>query len=54
VGIAGGKGKGAIYRKGQLVGTYPEDQLLSELRREIEKVIEEQYPDFVHEITRKA
>lgn len=51
VGIAGGKGKGAIYRKGQLVGTYPEDQLLIELRREIEKVIEEQYPDFVHEIT---
>jgi len=54
VGVAGGKGKGAIYRKGQLVGTYPEDQLLIELRREIEKVIEEQYPDFIHEITRTA
>ena len=24
VGVAGGKGKGAIYRKGELVGTYPE------------------------------
>jgi (E)-4-hydroxy-3-methylbut-2-enyl-diphosphate synthase len=52
VGIAGGKGKGAIYRKGLLVGTFPEDRLLAELRKEIEKVIEEQYPDFLHEINR--
>jgi len=51
VGIAGGKGKGAIYRKGALVGTYPEDALLGALRVEIEKVIAEQYPDFAHEIT---
>jgi (E)-4-hydroxy-3-methylbut-2-enyl-diphosphate synthase len=51
VGIAGGKGKGAIYRKGQLIGTFPEERLLGELRREIEKVIAEQYPDFIHEIT---
>ncbi|HTV72368.1 MAG TPA: flavodoxin-dependent (E)-4-hydroxy-3-methylbut-2-enyl-diphosphate synthase [Candidatus Acidoferrales bacterium] len=52
VGIAGGKGKGAIYRKGELVGTFPEERLLDELRNEIEKVIQEQYPDFVHEINR--
>ena len=39
VGIAGGKGKGAIYRKGELVGTFPEAQLLGALREEIEKVI---------------
>jgi len=53
VGIAGGKGKGAIYRKGELVGTFPEADLLGRLRVEIEKVIEEQYPDYLHEIHRE-
>ncbi len=52
VGVAGGKGKGAIYRKGELVGTYPEDRLLGALRLEIEKVIAEQYPDYAHELQR--
>ena len=50
VGVAGGKGKGAIYRKGELIGTFPEDRLLGALRLEIEKVIAEQYPDYKHEI----
>ncbi len=50
VGVAGGKGKGAIYRKGALVGTFPEAELLGVLRIEIEKVIVEQYPDFIGEI----
>jgi (E)-4-hydroxy-3-methylbut-2-enyl-diphosphate synthase len=50
VGVAGGKGKGAIYRKGELVGTFPEDRLLGALRLEIEKVIADQYPDYIHEI----
>jgi (E)-4-hydroxy-3-methylbut-2-enyl-diphosphate synthase len=54
VGIAGGKGKGAIYRKGELVGTYTEGQLLGALRSEIEKVIAEQYPDYLHEINRET
>ncbi|HEY4441931.1 MAG TPA: flavodoxin-dependent (E)-4-hydroxy-3-methylbut-2-enyl-diphosphate synthase [Candidatus Elarobacter sp.] len=54
VGIAGGKGKGAIYRKGELVGTYPEGELLGQLRLEIEKVIADQYPDYHHEINRDA
>jgi (E)-4-hydroxy-3-methylbut-2-enyl-diphosphate synthase len=54
VGIAGGKGKGAIYRKGELVGTYPEGQLLDALRGEIEKVIAEQYPDYLHETNRET
>ncbi len=54
VGIAGGKGKGAIYRKGELVGTYPEGQLLGQLRLEIEKVIIEQYPDYIHETNRET
>lgn len=50
VGVAGGKGKGAIYRKGELVGTFTEERLLGALRLEIEKVIEEQYPDYKHEV----
>jgi (E)-4-hydroxy-3-methylbut-2-enyl-diphosphate synthase len=51
VGVAGGKGKGAIYRKGRLVGTYPEESLLGALRAEIERVILEQYPDYQHEVS---
>jgi (E)-4-hydroxy-3-methylbut-2-enyl-diphosphate synthase len=50
VGVAGGKGKGAIYRAGELVGTFPEEQLLGALRLEIEKVIVEKYPTYAHEI----
>lgn len=49
VGVAGGKGKGAIYRKGELVGTFPEADLLGALRIEIEKVIVDIYPDFIGE-----
>jgi (E)-4-hydroxy-3-methylbut-2-enyl-diphosphate synthase len=54
VGIAGGKGKGAIYRKGELVGTFPESELLGKLRMEIEKVIADQYPEYLSEINRDA
>ncbi len=50
VGVAGGKGKGAIYRAGELVGTFPEEELLGALRLEIEKVIAEKYPQYAHEI----
>lgn len=50
VGVAGGKGKGAIYRAGRLVGTYAEGELLSALRQEIENVIAEKYPQYAHEI----
>ncbi len=50
VGVAGGKGKGAIYRAGRLVGTYAESELLSALRQEIENVIAEKYPQYAHEI----
>jgi (E)-4-hydroxy-3-methylbut-2-enyl-diphosphate synthase len=49
VGVAGGKGKGAIYRKGELVGTFPENELLGALRTEIENVIADKYPDYLHE-----
>jgi (E)-4-hydroxy-3-methylbut-2-enyl-diphosphate synthase len=54
VGIAGGKGKGAIYRKGELVGTFPEAELLGMLRVEIEKVIAEQYPEYIGDLERTA
>ena len=37
VGIACGKGKGAIFRKGEVVGTASEDNLLKALMAEIEK-----------------
>jgi len=50
VGVAGGKGKGAIYRGGELVGTYPEAELLTALRVEIENVIREKYPDHAGEL----
>uniref|UniRef100_E6PC81 4-hydroxy-3-methylbut-2-en-1-yl diphosphate synthase (1-hydroxy-2-methyl-2-(E)-butenyl 4-diphosphate synthase) n=1 Tax=mine drainage metagenome TaxID=410659 RepID=E6PC81_9ZZZZ len=51
VGVAGGKGKGAIYRAGALIGTYPEEELLGALRVEIERVILEKYPAYRHEVT---
>ena len=54
VGVAGGKGKGAIYRAGELVGTYPESELLGMLRLEIEKVIAEKYPAYLARDRRRA
>ena len=39
VGIAGGVGKGAIFRKGQVVGVYPEAELMDALLREIDKIL---------------
>jgi (E)-4-hydroxy-3-methylbut-2-enyl-diphosphate synthase len=39
VGIAGGVGKGAIFRKGKVVGVYPEDQLMDALLAEIDKIL---------------
>ncbi|MDU4889040.1 MAG: flavodoxin-dependent (E)-4-hydroxy-3-methylbut-2-enyl-diphosphate synthase [Clostridium sp.] len=38
VGIAGGKGQGIIFRKGQVVKTVKEEELLDELIKEIEKL----------------
>ncbi len=38
IGIAGGKGRGVIYRKGEIVRTVPEEELVSALLEEIEKV----------------
>ena len=41
VGIAGGVGKGALFRKGKVVGVYPEDQLMDALLAEIDKILVE-------------
>ena len=41
VGIAGGVGKGAIFRKGKVVGTYPESELMDALMLEIDKILVE-------------
>jgi len=38
VGIAGGKGKGAIFRKGEVVGTVSEDRFLEALMAEIDSL----------------
>lgn len=38
VGIAGGKGEGVIFRKGEIVKKVPEDQLFDALMEEIKKV----------------
>jgi (E)-4-hydroxy-3-methylbut-2-enyl-diphosphate synthase len=39
VGIACGKGKGAIFRKGEVVGTVSEGALLEALMTEIDKLL---------------
>lgn len=38
IGIAGGKGEGILFKKGQVLRKVPEDQLLPELLKEIEKL----------------
>ena len=38
VGIAGGQGEGLLFRKGQVIRKVPEDQLVDELMKEIEKL----------------
>ena len=38
VGIAGGKGEGLLFRKGQILRKVPEDRLVDELMLEIEKL----------------
>jgi (E)-4-hydroxy-3-methylbut-2-enyl-diphosphate synthase len=41
VGIAGGVGKGALFRKGKVVGVYAEDKLLEALLAEVDKILVE-------------
>jgi (E)-4-hydroxy-3-methylbut-2-enyl-diphosphate synthase len=39
VGLAGGKGKGVIFRKGQVIKTVPEDQFLDAVLREVASLL---------------
>ena len=41
IGLAGGRGKGVIFKKGRPVKTVPEDQLVDELVHEVERMIDE-------------
>jgi len=41
VGLAGGIGEGLIFRKGEVLRKVPEDQLILELFKEIDKILEE-------------
>ena len=41
VGIAGGKGEGLVFRKGEILRKVPEEQLVEELFREIDAILEE-------------
>src|SRR3990170_4254286 len=45
VGLAAGKGRGAIFRKGEVVRIVPEEQFLSALMEEGQRVIAEKFPD---------
>ncbi len=38
IGIAGGKGEGLIFKKGEIIKKVPEDKLLEELKKEIEEM----------------
>jgi 4-hydroxy-3-methylbut-2-en-1-yl diphosphate synthase IspG/GcpE len=45
IGLAAGKGKGAIFRKGEVVRIVPEEQFLSALIEEGRQVLAERFPD---------
>jgi (E)-4-hydroxy-3-methylbut-2-enyl-diphosphate synthase len=47
IGLAAGKGRGAIFRKGEVVRTVREDQFLTALLEEGAKVIEERYGETI-------
>jgi (E)-4-hydroxy-3-methylbut-2-enyl-diphosphate synthase len=42
VGIAGGKGEGLVFRQGEILRKVPEDALVDELFKEIDKILEEE------------
>ncbi|MDK2887165.1 MAG: (E)-4-hydroxy-3-methylbut-2-enyl-diphosphate synthase [Thermoanaerobacter sp.] len=41
VGIAGGRGFGLLFRKGRIIGRFPEKDLVDALLREVEKILQE-------------
>jgi len=42
VGIAGGKGQGILFKKGEIIANVPEEQLISALIAEIDKLVKEE------------
>lgn len=43
IGIAGGKGEGLLFRHGEVIRKVPEDKMVEELKKEIDKLAEEYY-----------
>ncbi len=43
IGIAGARGEGLLFRKGQIVRKVPEETMVEELKKEIDKLAEEHY-----------
>mgnify|MGYP001385371283 CR=1 FL=1 len=43
IGIAGGRGEGLLFMKGEIVRKVPEDDLVDELKKEIDKLAEEYF-----------
>ena len=39
LGVAGGKGEGLIFRKGEIIKKVPEDQIVAALKEELEKLV---------------
>lgn len=48
VGLAGGKGKGVIFRKGQVIKTVPEDQFLDAVLKEVASLLPEREARLVY------
>ena len=49
VGIAGGKGEGLVFKKGQVIKKVPEDRLVDELFKEIDKILCEKRENKIRE-----
>ena len=45
VGIAGGRGEGLVFRKGQILEKLPESELIPRLIREIKEIQQENYKE---------
>jgi (E)-4-hydroxy-3-methylbut-2-enyl-diphosphate synthase len=43
IGIAGARGEGLLFRKGEIVRKVPEAQMVEELKKEIDQVAEEYF-----------
>jgi len=48
VGLAGGKGRGVIFRKGEVIKTVPEDQFLDAVLKEVASLLPEREAKLVY------